>query len=200
MMNRTMKVARAAAAVVGIVAPVAATAAPISYNESIDGDLAVGGTLPVLALGVGANTVSGSTGSAGSLPDFDSFAFAVASGTELFGIRLELVDAVGSFTSASWNLRPGNVVNTADPNPPLALVEALSPGSYAYGGAPLQAGTYHFVARDFRWSGGPPAFGDYTFTLTVRDSAVQAVPEPGALALAGLALAAAGAAARRGRR
>lgn len=165
-----MKVARAAAAVVGIVASVAATAAPISYNESIDGDFGVDETLPVLALGVGANTVSGSTGISGSSLDFDSFAFAVGPGTELVGIQLELVDAVGSFLSASWSLRAGNVVNASDPN--LAIAEALSPGSYAYGGAPLQAGTYHFLARDFRWSGFPPAFADYTFTLTLRDSAV----------------------------
>lgn len=185
--------------VAGIAAAVFATtssAAPLAYQESVSGDLPGIGVLPILTLDIGSNTVSGTTGFPVEPPlDFDSFAFMIPVGSVLVSASVQLMDVAGNtgdFVIASWRLYSGS--STADSGTLIELLEASSPGSDALTSTPLGAGLYNFTALGLGVS--LVSLANYTFTLTLREA--QAIPEPGTLLLAGLALA--GLASTRGRR
>jgi hypothetical protein len=177
----------------------ASAAMPVTYQESVSGDLTSFGPLPVFALDIGTNTVSGTTGILNNTLDFDSFAFKIPSGSVLVAGSVQLADSAGSagdFGSAVWQLFSGS--STAQDDTPLEVLDSASPGSDALTSAPLGAGFYNFSATTLRFGDFMTTqLGDYTFSLTLR--ATQAVPEPGTLVLAGLAFVGLAATRRRGR-
>jgi hypothetical protein len=190
-MNRTTRTH--GAAVVAVVAltltslafvAAPAAAAPVNYNESVNGDLAGQGTLPVLNLDIGANTITGTFESpAVGDPDFDSVAFQVPVGMQLVSGGVVVNDVTGDITDSAWDLYPGNV---AGEGTFIERLEATSPGSDALTGVPIPAGTYNLFHISYG-NIGASASGTFTMTRNV-------VPEP-ATAASLLALGAAAAAA-----
>jgi len=158
-----------------------ALAAPVNYDEAIDGDLPFSGSpLPTLAFDLGINTVKGATGIEGIDLDFDSFAFTVPVGTQLVSLSLELTDSsrsTGNFNEAVWQFHKGSAIFRAGTD--LGNVEAQSPGTSTFTALPVGADVYHLGANSFSASGS--SFGDYTFTFELTQ-----VPEPTSLALLGL--------------
>lgn len=160
-----------------------AIAAPVSYQESLGGDLPGNGTLTRFTLDVGANTVAGQFGLLGGGVDFDSFAFEVVAGQQLVVLQVDLNVAGGDgLVNAHWDFvtDPGTLQQAT-----LGSLRADSPGTGSISGT-FGPGMYALSGPGFgaRGAGG----ADYVFTLTVRDSA--SVPEPGSAVLAALALAA----------
>src|SRR5688500_10367968 len=173
---------RTVVAAVGLAAlallPGVSRAAPVSYDESIDGDLPdFGGPLPqppTLDFDTGANTVTGTMDV--NTPDRDSFAFRIPEGLQVVSGGVVMSDAVPDFHSATWQLKTGNV---AFQGTLLGPVSPDSPGSASLPVLPLAAGTYQL---DWTGSGGAGgSVGAYTFTFNVAP-----VPEPASLSLLAL--------------
>ena len=181
----------------GFVRPAAAT--PISYSESVSGDLA--GSLPaptVFTLDVGVNTVSGTSTYGGNSPtDSDSFAFSVPVGMTLTGISYAFVRG-GTATAGNtgFDLDNGNV-NPVAPffGPQIVNLFGASPVVMFASALPLTAGTYAMFNESLAYVGGGWT-DNYTWSLTVAPTAT-AVPEPASLVLLGSGLI--GASARRWR-
>lgn len=173
MMQRTL-LSCAALALLRFAAP--ASAAPIVYNEAIDGDLPQGGApLPTFTFDLGVNTVSGTTDNS---TDFDAIAFTVPGGMEMSEGDLVLSDLTGDVTSVFWSLREGNITASG------ALVDgsvgATSPGVDSFG--PLSDGTYYLSPISIATvAGGGFHSAAYTYSFTVTP-----IPEPGALAMLGV--------------
>jgi hypothetical protein len=164
----------------------AASATPLTYSESVSGDL--GQFLPaskVFALGVGDNTVSGHLFQTlnGSAFDIDSFAFLVPSGDTLTSMTFEwTITTTGNVTlanahfslkganfgsptlgSSSFSLRPsGSLVLFSTVLPQGAGTFAIANNSLSIGGS----------GTTTRWD------VDYTWHVDVA-----AVPEPASLLL-----------------
>jgi hypothetical protein len=158
-----------------------ASAAPITYIESVSGDLS--GLAPaVFTLDEGLNTVSGTTGFTSSTNDFDSFAFVVPDGLQVNGIKVIISDISGDFDDAIWGLYHGGT--GLNEGTRLQFVTVPAPGSFSVPAVPLPAGSYNFSAarNDFT---GSPVSADYTFIIDAAP-----VPEP-ATSLSALAIAAA---------
>lgn len=170
------------------------SAAPVNYNESVDGDLSVYGALKLMTLDAGLNTVSGTTAITTDGFDGDSFAFSVPVGMELIGLQVSLTDLQSNFDYVKWHLNAGG--SSWESGNQLATVAAVSPGTGSYD-QPLGAGLYNLSY--FSMQGTNPSNASYVFSLTLREQ--NSVPEPGSLALSALAALmalAAGAARRRG--
>ena len=175
-------------------------ATPIHYNEAVDGYLPNGGPYPVLALGTGVNTVSGTgfvnlpVGGSGSA-DFDDFEFTVPAGTYLTAIsytsnitddsandsflRMEVFLDDGN-TFASYACQEFYIVNKISATP-----TCLVPPSNTFGAVlPLPANTYLLYEGQYRWSNYGTTDWNYTWSLTVTP-----VPEPSSPASLALGLA-----------
>ena len=176
------RVAGLVVAVSLIAAP--AIAAPITYLESVSGDLPNSSRLPrvsltLLLFELGSNIVSGRLGG----PDpLDSFAFVIPGGTELVSARVELVDVVPDVQIAGWWFKRGSTL--FDGGSLLETVAAPSPGSTSFGGT-RRPGTYNLSNFGIQGPNGSDFLADYTFTF---DLAPQAVPEAGMLALISIGL------------
>jgi hypothetical protein len=161
-----------------------ASAAPITYNEAVGGELA---GQNIGTFDIGANMVTGSEVFTG-FTSFDSFLFTVASGQQLDSIVLT------SFSGAlqSFTLAPPGTIDTltrygflilSGANVGTDFLPALllsDPGKTAT--APLGAGTYQVVL-------GSLATTSYHYTFNVSAAPeTPTVPEPATLTLTGLGL------------
>lgn len=172
-----------------LVSGASAWAAPVSYNEALQGDLSSGNPA-VLVIGAGINTIQGVTGF-GSLEqealngfagDRDSFVLRVAAGLQIERATLTMLPIAGNVFGSSWL-----VVRDGDFGNPIAelgqsssaytqswLLE-LSSGDYLFHHAAL--GGQFDSAWSFRWD------------IQASPSAVP-IPEPPTLALVAAAIAA----------
>ncbi|MCB1702440.1 MAG: hypothetical protein H6985_04885 [Pseudomonadales bacterium] len=182
----------APAALLSLAISTTVQAAPVSYNEAVDGDLSSSGGSPQFSLDVGSNTVSGTTfwTSDGSL-DRDGFGLIVPDGMSMLAITYawEIVSVeAGSLLIQSGRYLGGdcstcgsdwaNVYSTYSG----PLGPDTSPKSLFTSALPLGPGTYTF-GDGF---GGQAPYGtwDYTFTFEVA-----AIPLPASAWLFASALA-----------
>jgi hypothetical protein len=148
------------------------------YNESANGDLQAGGTLPIMTFDLGVNTVVGAT-IAASFIDFDSFAFSVPAGMQISSATLEteFVDFVpgGFFSGAQWAFNKGtNNYGNGQLQEVPAMPATAGGTPYTFTSLPQGDGIYNLS------QGGLSAFnglGQYRFSFTV----VAAVPESATL-------------------
>lgn len=159
-----------------------ASAALVSYNEAVDGDLSDGNPLTLFTLDTaGVNTITGNIGSpASSCPglgfDCDSFALKTASGIEIVALSV-----VSDQQNLAWRVGTG-VLDFSG-----AFVANLVGTSAAAGVFPL-TGDFNIAWQAVLQS---PTGTNYTFSIETR--ALGTVPTPAtpallALGLAGLAL------------
>lgn len=161
----------------------AASAAPITYDEAVSGELA-GQTIGTFD--IGANTVTGSEPFNG-LTQIDSFLFVVRAGQQLDSIVLTRYTGI----SQGFTLMPPGPINTATrygflllnlANVGTNILPALlvsDPGKTAT--APLPAGTYQVQLASV-------GLTSYRYAFNVSAVATPTVPEPATLTLTGLGL------------
>lgn len=156
-------------------------AAPVTYLESVSGDLPGNGSLTILLLDVGVNTIRGLFGASNNELDLDSFAFIVPPGSEVVAATVRLTDVLGDVIDTRWALWRGSSFFSNG-----TFIEELfstSPGSSSLLNGPLAADIYNFSHSGFTWTF--QGASQYTFSLTVQQATV---PEPASLALVGVAL------------
>lgn len=162
---------------------VSVQAAPLSYDEAIDGDI----NRDFFLLDIGTNTITGDTELNNPGTDFDIFDFDLAPGTQVNSISYEFTNVVerpgtsgfglgmdtGSGNLGDWEI---DVLNDASPVSILGEILPLSAG----------AGPYTFDYYLWRFGGSADPFGgqwDYTLTFEVGPATV--VPVPAAIWLFG---------------
>lgn len=177
-----------------------ARATPLNFVDGVDGTLTEGAPFPVLSLGTGANTVSGTGFAQFATPpfaaDFDSFEFTVPVGTMLDYIGYS--STVTGETNESLNsLRMEAFIDGEPSGTALACQEFyivnkggagptcfVPPGNTFGAVLPLYSGTYLLYEGQYEASDYSDTTWNYTWTLNV-----DPVPEPGTLALVGTGLA-----------
>ena len=169
-----------------------ATAAPIVFKEGVSGDLSATVPLTSLLLGLGVNTVSGSTLYQGGMAwDRDLFAFVVPAGTQLRSLGY-------SFETQSTNIAGGQVdwslLRGAYPYSALldsATIQVLGPSRispFVHAAFPLAAGTYSLGIFGAGYScASRSATSGWSSTYTWRLDVIP-VPEPSSLLLLGPAV------------
>lgn len=177
-----MLLALAASGLACLVLTLTAAAAPVAYNEAIDGDLPgafgpTSGPLPQLAFDVGANTVSGTLPFTDAGADFDSFAFIVPAGKQVTLASLTISDTTGDITEAAWSFNQGSGIENGG-----TLRESVNthpPDVYTFTTTPFDADTYNISQNTLARTFGADANASYTFSFTVAN----VVPEPAILSV-----------------
>jgi hypothetical protein len=172
----------------GFAASAAVLAGPISYNESIDGDLPDTDPLKLLTLGLGTNTISGTFGANEILDtvDFDPFAFIVPAGTHVSSGSVLMISTEGGINRSQWFLSTGALLINPAPDfgfagqaLDLGLVINGLTGSASLHALPLGEGTYHITPSSFG-SVNPILFpietAAYVFTFNVDLGTVTTLP------------------------
>ena len=179
-----------------------AAASPLTYQESVSGDLPqLHGGL-TLALDIGTNTVSGSS-RVEARPigepfdplkqDFDSFDLLIASGSHLISATYSFT--VTNFSDTAIVNGPGNSDFRLDGGiAQSVLIPGVSPVSLFGGQLPVGAGVHPLQNSQLGVTGCLCFIGDfiewnYTWTFQVSPE-VAGVPEPATLGLLGPGLAA----------
>lgn len=177
---RVAGVAMALAAMYGI----AAQAVPLTYDETIDGDIATTPTTAPFALDVGSNRIAGTTTAKPDELDIDDFSFFVSPDMRLDSITFEVLSAdllTDTFIfGAEISLISGSLFTGTE----LAMenVDFASTGTASLFRAqlPLESDLYSLRYSLIRpLEGGGSA--DYEITFDVAPSAT--IPEPGVLSL-----------------
>ena len=159
-------------------------AAPITYDEAVDGDLEAG--ISTLNLGNGVNTVSGSVvwSHDGIVDDdFDGFDFNLGSGSAVTSIFIDLAlqnTGSGTWSNIGWSLKTGS----GNLNESLSFPQVNQ--SIFNSALPLSSGSFSLNQNS---ASGGLAQGDYRiadYTLTFN---VSSIPAPLSLALFCLGLA-----------
>lgn len=117
-----------------------AVAAPITYLESLNGDLPDAAPLTLFTVDLGLNTISGST--AFSVPigaDIDNFAFTVPVGMEVQSMKVLIPEQTVDYGSVIWDLRSGSILPYS--GTPVASF-TIDPVGFATYNTPVPAGTY----------------------------------------------------------
>jgi hypothetical protein len=159
-----------------------ASTSPITYDESVDGDLTspFNAPLKLLLFDSGINTVSGRLGVSG---DFDSFAFSIPIGLGLVSASVELVDVAGDVEGVGWFFRRGQI--EWNHGQFLQTVAADSPGTTELL-VPQPDGLFTLSQFAIQYS-TPEGVADYRFTFDVGELPVP-VPEPEIVALMSIGL------------
>lgn len=178
-------------------------ATPLNYNEAISGDLPENAPFAVLALGVGVNTVSGTSfvsfpSGGPNSADFDSFEFTVPANTQLVGISYTF--NVTNDTSGDSTLRMEAFVDDFPVTKSFACQEfyiinktsigptCLVPPSNTFAAAlPLDAGTYLLFEGQFQATNFGVTGWSYPWAMTV-----DPIPEPASFPSFGAGLVALG--------
>ena len=181
---------RVAALAAALIAMGSVSAAPITYSESISGDLPTFAIAPIGGLDIGLNTIQGRTcfiaDESCQWGDFDSFRFTLSPGLFVQSISLDFTTTL--LPGSSW-ARTGFELREFEPD---LLLESddfnvLGPtgSAAAFGGVlPLiDSGQFAIEQRSLART-GPGWFTDYTWSIQVAR-----VPEPSTLALLVLSLA-----------
>ncbi len=170
--------------IIGLAFSSSLQAAPVTYDELIDGDFAAFGALPILPFDIGLNTVRGNLGFTSPGPtDYDSLAFSIPANAQVLSAVVTLTDDMGNIFSSKWRLRAGS--NTYDTGTFLEEVESLSPGSAMFTTTSLGPNTYNLSQLSFSFVGqSTNNTANYEFAFRV----VEAVPEPSTIGLAAFGL------------
>jgi len=156
-----------------------ATSAPLSYDESVSGDISpYHPNDPLFVFDIGLNTITGTAfaSSAGS-SDFDNFGFVVPNGSVLTTIIYEFSNVTTSGTgniNTRYGFYEGSVVNDVFAQP-VTPVSDTSPITFSLASLPLSSGIYN-TNQTFGFLSGSAAgtaSWDYKMTFNVR-----AVPLP----------------------
>lgn len=152
-------------------------ASPVTYEENVSGDLTDGSDpLPIFHFDVGVNVVRGTFGRDHLFnDDFDSFAFTVPAGCEMSFGQVSLIDDLGDFVRAYWQINMGAAYQNLDI--PLQEFKANSPGTEILAGG-LGPGVYsvshNLIEMNYPGPFAPEATADYEFSFEI----VESVPEP----------------------
>src|SRR5262245_41323269 len=142
-----------------------AAAGPISYSESVSGDLdGFASPLTTFVFDVGTNTIAGTQFVASpSSFDFDSFAFQVPVGMEVVSARVDFDQQSSQITSISWQLFAGSA-NFGTGTLLEDLQVSLAGTTDTVASVPLLAGTYNVSSFTMNADAYDPDPASYTFT------------------------------------
>lgn len=169
----------AVASVIVLASP--AHAVPVTYSEAVSGDLATFSNTTFM-LGIGLNTISGTTGLTRDGWDSDSFRFVVPEGGTLDRIEVSMTLVSGYILTSSWSVFHSGYYG----GPLLGNLSVNAPASDFLDG-PF-TGMNNIQATGQGASGNFDT-GNYVFSMNVVDA--SAIPEPGTMALFGVGMLAA---------
>ena len=166
-------------------------AAPITYDEAIDGDIGWNNPFKLFPLDLGVNTVTGTHGLMTDGWDNDTFEVAVPAGARLVALDVVQTDADGDVNWVHWIFE----VRAPQGTSLLEILRVPSPGTGSFAALPLEAGTYQLGNTGIAPVAAGPAVSGHALRF-----AVVPVPEPGGVTAAAALLAVPSAARQRGRR
>jgi len=181
-----------------------ASAAPLTYQESVSGDLPMlhGGV--TLGFDIGTNTVSG-TSRVTSLPlpipppdqffangiDFDAFDFSIPSGAQLTSVKYAFTMTDSSATALTNGPAEADFRLDSGSEQAALIPDSTSPITFFPVELPVGSGVHALVNSHLRIVGSLAPFDfvawQYTWTFEVAPAPVTGVPEPGTLGLLGSA-------------
>lgn len=172
-------------------------AAPVAYNESVDGDLPsfTGFQTSTFQLEAGINTIRGTMSVMPDEPyvDYDEFRFLIGTGLELVSATVRVDNAQGDVAAVIWVMPrslsgPGNLSLDVESPSTLDFTNDVfaSPANLA------ASGGFDMLMRGHGIEAAPgttrfAGSADWLFTFGLRATSVS-VPEPGSAVLGAIAL------------